>query len=63
MSSLESLRREQQEKFSVMQCSLDEIKSQNTELKSTVEFLSGRYDDLLTKVALLEFEKGTAREI
>ena len=40
-----------------MQCNLDEIKSQNTELKSTVEFLSGRYGDLLTKVALLESDK------
>ncbi|KAJ8724152.1 hypothetical protein PYW07_008132 [Mythimna separata] len=57
MSSLETLSKEQNEKFSIMQCNLDQIKAQNIELKNTVEFLSGKYDDVMIKLTLLENEK------
>lgn len=62
MSSLETLRKEQQEKFSEMQSNLDQIKVQNTELKDTVDFLSGKYDDLMCKLSLLEKEKKSTLE-
>lgn len=57
MSSLETLRKEQKEKFGVLQHNLDQIKVQNSELKNTVDFLSDKYDDLLSKLTLLEKDK------
>ena len=57
MSSFESLRKEQQDKFNVMHNNLDQILAQNTDLKNTIEFLSSKYDDLVAKLTLLEREK------
>lgn len=54
MSSLNTLRLEQGEKFTLLQVNLDAIKAQNAELQNSVEKMSNFCDDLMGRVAQLE---------
>lgn len=42
--------------FSIMQSNLEQIKVQNVELKTTVEYLSNKYDDMINKLTCLKRE-------
>ena len=54
---LEVLKREQNHKFETLSAAIDDIKKQNCEIQSSVEFLSQSYDSIIKQIDKLEKEK------
>lgn len=53
----EEFKREQNQKFEKLTAAVDEIKMQNSEIQTSVQFLSQKYDSIINQIEKLESEK------
>lgn len=62
MSMFAALRQEQNDKFLKLQNNLEEIITLNTELRTSVQYVSDKYDELLDKIKIIDSERNTCNE-
>lgn len=56
------MKSEQEKKYCALHNSIADIKTQNSELQKSVDFMSAKYDDVLSKLDTLQSECNTQRE-